>query len=72
MFSYGESPMAGDVPEKSHDAIMHAYLVADGAEIMAADGPPPAGTGASASRSSACRRGWRGDRPGRRRERSGS
>lgn len=47
IFSYGESPMAADMPEKSRDAIMHAHLVADGAEIMGADGPPQEGRGAN-------------------------
>lgn len=45
MFTYGESPMAGEMPEKSHDGIMHSHLIADGAEIMAADGPPSEGSG---------------------------
>lgn len=47
IFTYGESPMAGDMPEASHDGIMHSHLVADGAEIMAADGPPTNGAGAN-------------------------
>lgn len=47
MFSYGESPMADDVPAETHDRIMHAHLVADGAEIMGADGPPQEGGGAN-------------------------
>lgn len=47
MFSYGESPMAADMPAESHDRIMHSHLVADGAEIMGADGPPQDGKGAN-------------------------
>lgn len=47
MFSYGESPMAADMPAESHDGIMHSYLVANGAEIMGADGPPREGKGAN-------------------------
>lgn len=47
MFSYGESPMAADMPPESHDGIMHSTLVADGAEIMGADGPPREGKGAN-------------------------
>lgn len=47
IFTYGESPMAGEMPEKSHDSIMHSHLIADGAEIMAADGPPTEGSGAN-------------------------
>ena len=45
IFTYGESPMAGDMPASSHDGIMHSHLVADGAELMAADGPPSEGNG---------------------------
>lgn len=47
IFSYGESPMAADVPAETYDRIMHAHLVADGAEIMGADGPPQEGKGAN-------------------------
>lgn len=47
MFSYGESPMAADMPEDSHDMIMHSHLAFDGAELMGADGPPAEGTGAN-------------------------
>ena len=39
-FTYGESPMAADVPAAAHDRIMHAQLLADGAVLMGADGPP--------------------------------
>jgi len=47
IFSYGESPMAADMPAESHDGIMHSHLVASGAEIMGADGPPQEGKGAN-------------------------
>jgi PhnB protein len=47
IFSYGESPMAGEMPEASHDSIMHSELVAGDAVIMGADGPPQEGKGAS-------------------------
>lgn len=43
LMTYGESPMAADMPEESHDGIMHAHLIAHGAELMGADGPPPGG-----------------------------
>lgn len=39
--TYGESPMRDQVPSDTRDRIMHCHLVADGAEIMGADGPPP-------------------------------
>ncbi|HUG01466.1 MAG TPA: VOC family protein [Longimicrobiales bacterium] len=47
IFTYGESPMAGEMPAESHDGIMHSHLVARGAELMGADGPPAAGQGAN-------------------------
>jgi PhnB protein len=47
MFRYGESPMASEMPEESHDGIMHSELVAAGAVIMGADGPPQEGKGAN-------------------------
>jgi PhnB protein len=47
IFSYGESPMAGEMPEASHDSIMHSELVAGDAVIMGADGPPQEGKGAN-------------------------
>ena len=40
IMTYGESPMADQMPEETHGGIMHARLVADGAELMGADGPP--------------------------------
>ncbi len=47
IMTYGESPMADEMPAESHDAIMHSHLLAQGAELMAADGPPPEGEGAN-------------------------
>ena len=40
MMTWGESPMANDMPKDWHDKIMHAYITIDGAELMAADAPP--------------------------------
>lgn len=40
---YGDSPMCDQMPPETHDHIMHCHFVADGAEIMGADGPPPHG-----------------------------
>lgn len=37
--TYAESPMADDMPAENRDHIMHAHLVADGANLMGADGP---------------------------------
>lgn len=39
--TYGESPMCDEMPPETRDRVMHCHLVADGAEIMGADGPPP-------------------------------
>lgn len=39
--TYGDSPMAADMPPESHGWIMHSMLRAGGAELMGADGPPP-------------------------------
>lgn len=41
IMTYGESPMADEMPAESHDGVMHAHLVAGGAELMGSDGPPP-------------------------------
>ncbi len=38
--TYGESPMCDEMPPESHDHVMHTLLVADGAALMGADGPP--------------------------------
>lgn len=40
IMTYGESPMAGEMPAESHDGVMHAQLVAGGATLMGSDGPP--------------------------------
>ena len=47
MFTYGNSPMADETPEDMQEKIMHARLVADGAEIMGADSPMLEETGTS-------------------------
>jgi PhnB protein len=39
--TYGESPMCDELPTDSRDRIMHSQLVAAGATLMGADGPPP-------------------------------
>lgn len=39
MFTFGDSPAAGDVPPDWHDRIMHARLVVDGQVLMASDSP---------------------------------
>lgn len=39
--TYGESPMAGQMPPGSGALIMHAHLQAGSAELMGADGPSP-------------------------------
>ncbi|GAB2523767.1 VOC family protein [Lysobacter humi (ex Lee et al. 2017)] len=44
-FTYGESPMAAEIPADGHDRIMHTHLQARGAELMGADGPPGSGPG---------------------------
>lgn len=46
IFTYGESPMAAEMPGEAGDGIMHSHLVAHGAELMGADGPPVQGDGA--------------------------
>ncbi len=43
-FTYGESPMAGDMPAESHGRIMHNALAVGDAVLMGADGPPPYST----------------------------
>lgn len=40
MMTFGESPMASEVPSEWHPRIMHAALSADGALLMGADNPP--------------------------------
>lgn len=47
-FTYGESPMAGEMPPDSHDKVMHTCLEVDGGgTIMGADGPPPHAAGST-------------------------
>lgn len=38
--TYGESPMAAQVPAETHDRIMHTLLETDDGVLMGADGPP--------------------------------
>ena len=45
VMTYGESPMADEMPAESHDSVMHSELHAGDVVLMAADGPPNA-TGA--------------------------
>lgn len=40
MMTYGESPMAGQMPPGSGNRIMHASLAVDGQVLMGADAPP--------------------------------
>jgi PhnB protein len=40
MFTYSDSPMAGQVPPGSEKRIMHARLVLDGGVLMASDSMP--------------------------------
>ena len=40
LMTYGDSPMRDQSPPETHDRVMHARLVADGAVLMGADGPP--------------------------------
>lgn len=40
-FTYGESPMAADMPEADRGKVMHSQVEIGGALIMGADGPPP-------------------------------
>jgi PhnB protein len=37
--SFGESPMAGEVPPDWQDAVMHAHLTFPGGSLMASDAP---------------------------------
>jgi PhnB protein len=37
MMSYGDSPVAGEVPAEQHSAIMHARMAIGGTELMASD-----------------------------------
>lgn len=38
--TYGESPMAKDMPPETHARVMHSQLESQGAVLMGADGPP--------------------------------
>ena len=40
MMTYGESPMAAQMPPELHDKVMHASLQVDGAMLTGADAPP--------------------------------
>jgi PhnB protein len=40
MMTFGESPMAGEMPPESHSRILHARLVVDGQALMGSDAPP--------------------------------
>ncbi|MGH7541606.1 MAG: VOC family protein [Gemmatimonadota bacterium] len=40
ILTYGESPVADEIPPESHDGVMHAQLIAGDAVLMGADGPP--------------------------------
>ena len=39
-FTFGESPMAADLPAATHNRIMHAQLEIADSILMGADGPP--------------------------------
>ena len=45
--TYGESPMASEMPPETHERVMHSQLESGGAILMGADGPPhgPPGRG---------------------------
>jgi len=40
-FTYGESPMAAQMPAESHGQVMHSRIDIGEALLMGADGPPP-------------------------------
>jgi PhnB protein len=40
--TYGESPVAADMPPATHGRVMHSQLEAAGTILMGADGPPHA------------------------------
>lgn len=40
LLTYGESPMAGDVPPEWHSKVMHTSLTVDDKVLMGADNPP--------------------------------
>lgn len=48
-FTYGESPMAGELSPGDHGKVMHSCVEVDGiAVVMGADGPPPHDAGSTA------------------------
>jgi PhnB protein len=38
--TFGESPMASEMPPEAHDRVMHSQLESAGGILMGADGPP--------------------------------
>jgi PhnB protein len=40
MMTFGESPMAGEVPPAAHDRVMHVSMTAGGQNLMGSDSPP--------------------------------
>ncbi len=40
MMTYGESPMAAEMPPETHNRVMHAHLVVGDQALMASDAPP--------------------------------
>jgi PhnB protein len=40
LFTYGESPMAGETADADKNRVMHACLQVNGKSLMGADGPP--------------------------------
>lgn len=46
-FTYGESPMADQMPDAARGNVMHSQLEVGTAVIMGADGPPPHDAGST-------------------------
>lgn len=40
IMTFGESPMAKEVPPEMHSQVIHAYLESDGHKLMGSDSPP--------------------------------
>jgi PhnB protein len=40
LLTYRESPLCDEMPEETHDGILHCHLEVRGAALMGADGPP--------------------------------
>lgn len=40
VMTFGDSPMAGDVPPEQHGRVLHCALQVDGQLLMASDSPP--------------------------------